>query len=139
MAGPSSDAALKRKLADVDVDANWDGHDLEQALQEKRALEEAEEYNTPDVRQRAKQIGIQEARTSVSDVSKMYAKDLDRHSSPLTTCPALTRAQLQQRYSSRPFHLRRQFFRVCQRRRDRHSIENRRGSRRRSSKRSRGC
>lgn len=87
MAGPSSDAALKRKLADVDVDANWAGHDLEQALQEKRALEEAEEYNTPDVRQRAKQIGIQEARTSVSDVSKMYAKDVDRHSSPSNHLP----------------------------------------------------
>lgn len=70
MADEADDAPHKRKLEDVEI--NWPPHELDKELEKRRKLEEAEPYNDAEVRQKAREIGIEEARrSSVSDISKV--------------------------------------------------------------------
>ena len=73
MSEKGHERSTKRKHPSGDV--NWtDEEELERMLEKKRRLEAKEPYNTTEARQRAKEVGKEEARrSSWSDISRVYA------------------------------------------------------------------
>lgn len=70
MADDAERQAQKRKIEEVEI--NWPANELEDALEKRRKLEEAEPYNDAEVRQKAKEVGFEEAmRSSASEVPKV--------------------------------------------------------------------